>query len=256
MTAAQEQAVFMQYLEATDDFPFLAGREAKIQFVELHANAGRSSMLTMCRQMEGYPADKDLKTQYEWAKAWSKRRFRQLGWDTDSHSDTDNDEDSQGTGKASSTARAPARTPPTAKRASKDSGGEPQRKRRHRRIAAIDKVINRIRAGAEKAQLIRPDNEAGNLDRELAELINVCIEHPHVRSLELLVSEIQHPLHAEIETDLFLWPLAGNSAWCDGGASLRSYCAPRARDAQQWPPTRLPGPVGNYDRRRGGTLAG
>ena len=146
--------MFMQYLDATDDFPFLAGREAKIQFVELHANAGRSSMLTMCRPMEGYPADKDLKTQYEWAKAWSKRRFRQLGWDTDSHSDTDNDEDSQGTGKASSTARAPARTPPTAKRASKDSGGEPQRKRRHRRIAAIDKVINRIRAGAEKAGLL------------------------------------------------------------------------------------------------------
>ncbi len=29
------------------------GREAKIQFVELHANVDRSSILTMCRPMEG-----------------------------------------------------------------------------------------------------------------------------------------------------------------------------------------------------------
>ncbi len=29
-----------------------------------------------------------------------------------------------------------------------------------------------------------------------------------------------------------------------GGASLRSCCAPRARDAQQWPPTRLLGSDG------------
>ncbi len=60
MPPAQEQTVSLQYLAATEDFPFLAGREAKIQFVELHANADRSSILTMCRLMEGYPADKDL----------------------------------------------------------------------------------------------------------------------------------------------------------------------------------------------------
>jgi hypothetical protein len=41
--------VFMQYLDATDDFPFLAGRKAKIQFIELHANADRSSILPMQR---------------------------------------------------------------------------------------------------------------------------------------------------------------------------------------------------------------
>ncbi len=40
-------------------------------------------------------------------------------------------------------------------------------------------------------------------DQILENLINVCIEHPHVRSLELQVSEIQHSLHAEIETALF-----------------------------------------------------
>jgi hypothetical protein len=132
MTTAQGQTVFLQYLAATEDFPLFAGREAKIQFVELHANADRSSILTMCRPIESYPADKDLKTQYEWAKAWNKRRFGELGWDTDSHSDTDNDEDSQGTGEDNRDAsaveeadvRAPARTPPTAKNASNDSGGE------------------------------------------------------------------------------------------------------------------------------------
>ncbi len=38
---------------------------------------------------------------------------------------------------------------------------------------------------------------------KLVDLINVCIEHPQVRSLELQVSEIQHPLHAEIEINFF-----------------------------------------------------
>ncbi len=177
-----------------------------------------------------------------------------MGWDTDSHSDTDNDEDSPDTGEDNSDARAveeadvraPARTPPAAKNASDDSGGEgrsgvedsdddvpifacrasstpptakkpeasgdslsggePRRKRRHRRITEIDMLIDRVRglrAGAQAAKPIRPNEESGDLDRNLEELINVCIEHPHVRSLELQVSEIQHSLHAEIETDFF-----------------------------------------------------
>ena len=41
--------MFMQYLDATDDFPFFAGRKAKIQFIELHANTDRSSILPMQR---------------------------------------------------------------------------------------------------------------------------------------------------------------------------------------------------------------
>ena len=62
-----------------DEFPFLASREKWIEFVELQANAGRSSILAiMLRPMEGYPADKDLRTQYEWAKAWNKKRSREL----------------------------------------------------------------------------------------------------------------------------------------------------------------------------------
>jgi hypothetical protein len=223
----------------------------------------------MCRQVEGYPADKGLKTQYEWSKAWNKKRFRELGWDIDGLSDTDNGEDGQGAATAGRSgavdsdddvplfASQASRTPPTVKKPEADSGGEPLRKRRHRprRGAEIDKAIASVRdgLGAEKVQLIRPDEESGDLDRKLEELINVCIEHPHVSSLELQVCEIQHTLHAEIET-VSLWP--GNSARCDGGSSLRRSCAPRARDAQQWQPARLLGSDGNHARRRGGTLAG
>ena len=34
-------------------------------------------------------------------------------------------------------------------------------------------------------QLIRPDGESAGLDRKVEEQIDVCIEHPHVRSVEL-----------------------------------------------------------------------
>ena len=130
----------------------------------------------MCRPKEGYPADKDfkLRTQYEWAKAWNKKRFRELGLDAaDAWSDTDMDEDSredntgfhdenilpEGCGKgaeegnasasAEAQARKHSRTRPTAKKASVNSEAEPRRKRRHRRIAEVDKIISRVRAGAD-----------------------------------------------------------------------------------------------------------
>ncbi len=61
MTAAQEKSVLKKWTDACDDFPISANRGAMIQFVELKANADRTSYLTMCRQMEGFPADKDLK---------------------------------------------------------------------------------------------------------------------------------------------------------------------------------------------------
>ena len=80
-----------------DDFPIAASREAMIEFVELKANGDVGSQLAVCRPMKGFPADKDLKTQYEWTKAWHKTRLRELGWNTDEYSDTDNDEDNQGT---------------------------------------------------------------------------------------------------------------------------------------------------------------
>ena len=53
----------------------------KIEFVELQANENRSRVLAMCRRMKGYPTDKDLRTQYKWAKTWNKKRFQELGLD-------------------------------------------------------------------------------------------------------------------------------------------------------------------------------
>ena len=61
-------------------------------------------MLAMCHRMEGCRAlaDKDFRTQYEWAKAWSwswsawnKKRFRGLGQDVKEWSETDKDKDSR-----------------------------------------------------------------------------------------------------------------------------------------------------------------
>ena len=47
--------------------------------------------------MEGYPADKDLRTQYEWAKAWNKKGFQELGLDAAADwSDTDKGRGQQG----------------------------------------------------------------------------------------------------------------------------------------------------------------
>ena len=43
---------------------------------------------------------------------------------------------------------------------------------RPRSGAEIDKAIASVRDGAEKVQLIRPDEESGDLDRKLEELIN------------------------------------------------------------------------------------
>ena len=59
-----------------------------------------------------------------------------------------------------------------AKKASVDSEAEPRRERRHRRIAEVDKIISRVRAGAEAMQLIWPDGESAELDRNVEELIN------------------------------------------------------------------------------------
>ena len=95
MTAAQEANVFKKWYDASNDFPIFGTREKKIELVELQANEGRSSVLAMCCPMEGYPADKDLRTHYEWAKAWNKKRYRELGLDAADWSETDKDEDSR-----------------------------------------------------------------------------------------------------------------------------------------------------------------
>ena len=111
--------------------------------------------------MISYITLKDLRTQYEWAKAWNKKRFQELGLDAADWSNADKDEDSrednagfhdednlpvrcgQGTEEdnASAAAEAQARkhsqTPPTAKKASVDSEAEPRRKRRHCRGTSV-----------------------------------------------------------------------------------------------------------------------
>ena len=50
-------------------------------------------------------------------------------------------EEDNASAAAEAQARKHSRTPPTAKRASVDSEAEPRHKRRHRRIAAVDKII-------------------------------------------------------------------------------------------------------------------
>ena len=45
--------MFKKWSDASDDFPIFGTREKKIEFVELQANEGRSSVLAICRPMEG-----------------------------------------------------------------------------------------------------------------------------------------------------------------------------------------------------------
>ena len=101
---------------------------------------------------------------------------------------------------AGAQARKQARMPPTAKEARIGPEAEPRRKRRHRRTTWIDKIFCSVQAGAQAMQLIRPDGESADLDRIVEELIDVCVEHPHVRSVELQVREIfRHLLSAKTE---------------------------------------------------------
>ena len=120
------------------------------RFVELQANKGRSCLLQVaCYRLENYPADKDLRTQYEWAKAWNKKRFRELGLDTKEWSDTDKDEDSR------DAAGHPAgRLRQCAEEDNASASVEAQalkhtrtRKRRQRCITKSDKFICRVQAG-------------------------------------------------------------------------------------------------------------
>ena len=82
---------------------------------------------------------------------------------------------------AEAQARKQARTPPTAKKATVYSEAE-QRQRRHRCITEVNKIFCRVLAGAQAKQLIQPDGELAGLDRNVEELIDVCIEHPRVCS--------------------------------------------------------------------------
>ena len=47
-----------------------------------------------------------------------------------------------------------------------------------------------VRRGATNAKVIRPDTATPMLDSKLAALINTCVEHPHVTSVDLQVNYI------------------------------------------------------------------
>ena len=51
--SAQEANIFKKWYDASDDFPIFGSREKKIEIVELQANEGRSTILAVCRPMEG-----------------------------------------------------------------------------------------------------------------------------------------------------------------------------------------------------------
>ena len=92
---------------------------------------------------------------------------------------------------AGTVAVAVRRTPPTARKVPGDSeAAKPRRKRRLRRTTEIEKILTRVRAGSTAIQLIRPDGESGDLDMDVEELIDACIEYSHVRSVELQVRDI------------------------------------------------------------------
>ena len=84
------------------------------------------------------------------------------------------------------------RTPPTTKKVPGDSEAAEPRRRRCRlwRSTKIDKILTSVRAGLPAIQLIRPDGESGDLDMDVEDLIDACIKHPHVRSVELQVRDI------------------------------------------------------------------
>ena len=82
-----------------------------------------------------------------------------------------------------------------------------------------------MRAGSTAIQLIRPDGESGDLDIYVEELIDVCIEHSHVRLVELQVRDIaQYPLTVTTAITETLHP--ENPYWSDGRAVLGRRCAP------------------------------
>ena len=61
-------------------------------------------------------------------------------------------------------------------------------------------IICSVWAGAEAMQLNWPDGVSEDLDRNVEELIDVYIQHPHVRSVELQAAIVRHLLCAETET--------------------------------------------------------
>ena len=139
---------------------------------------------------------------------------------------------------AAAHARKHSRTTPTAKRASVDSEAEPLRKRRHRCITEVAKIICRVRAGAQAMQLTRPHGESADLYRNVEaveQLIDVRIEHPYVRSVELQNSKIvRRLLNAKTEVVIGQGtPLDVLGPGYGGRDGTGHRCVPHARDVQR-----------------------
>ena len=63
-----------------------------------------------------------------------------------------------------------------------------QDKPRPKRIDNIDFLTSAVWRGATNVELIRPDAATPMLDSKLAGLINTCVEHPRVTSVDLQVN--------------------------------------------------------------------
>ena len=65
--------------------------------------------------------------------------------------------------------------------------------------------------------MIQPDGESADLDRNVEELINVCIEHLHVRSVELVSGIVRRLSSAKTEAVICqgtpLGVLGGGLGW-------------------------------------------
>ena len=77
ISAAQEESTFRKW-EQHDEWPLFASWEQHIEFIELRENEENLRFIRACRLQPGFPADKDLRTQYEWSKNWIKSRTREL----------------------------------------------------------------------------------------------------------------------------------------------------------------------------------
>ena len=95
----------------------------------------------------------------------------------------------------------------------KDSTSKKQR--RMKKVCEIDVLKRRVEDGAEAVQLIRPDFERiPDFEQKLASLIDSCVEHEQVSSLELQVCCCANLKILTRQLTLFV---TGNPSWRFGG---------------------------------------
>ena len=102
-------------------------------------------------------------------------------------------------------------------------------------------------------QLILPDGESADSDRNVEELIDVCIEHPHVRSVDLQVREIVQRL-LSTKLKLLLARELRSVYWEEGlhGPPLCASCPRCSTVAADWTFWVSLEPCSASSQRRGG----